>query len=563
MTLENLVRKQPHHSLNILKSLKLFLLFPFFLVFYSEYTFSKNGVQEAWVNHFVDPDSNAQATALAVDAFGNVYVTGWTSTSYSGLDFATVKYNSEGMQKWIIYYDGPGNGYDKPVALAIDNSGDIYVTGISMGADTNKDYVTIKYDSNGVQQWESRYNGIGSRDDQPKTIALDKSGNVYVTGGSAGLDSSWDIVTVKYTSSGEVKWIRRYADSTNVNDVANAMAIDESGNIYVTGRSFALYNHRNVWITIKYDRTGAEKWIAHHNCGGNANALTVDNSGNVYVTGSSKCVSEFSYDYTTIKYDSTGVEQWIAFYNGPHNSLDHAVALALDDSNNIYVTGYSGDDYATVKYNSYGAEKWIARYTGARGGPGRPIGLALDSEGNIYITGWSYNYMSFRNFITIEYNSEGFEQWILMYPSKKDISLWKINHKPTAMAIDGSGNVYVTGYSSTAHWSIYTTIKYIQFSTGLVNQQQFNVPTSYVLFENYPNPFNSSTTFKFVIPHLSYVSLEIYNLIGEKIVTILSGEYKRGKFEIKWNPFELSSGVYICRIKVDRFIESKKMILFR
>ncbi len=90
----------------------------------------------------------------------------------------------------------------KHVAIALDNSGNIYVTGMSYGSATDLDYATVKYDSSGVEQWVTRYNGPGNDDDIAWAIALDNSGNVYVTGESVGSGTYVDYATIKYLQVG-------------------------------------------------------------------------------------------------------------------------------------------------------------------------------------------------------------------------------------------------------------------------------------------------------------------------------------------------------------------------
>ncbi|MBK6772393.1 MAG: SBBP repeat-containing protein [Ignavibacteria bacterium] len=76
------------------------------------------------------------ATSLAVDGSGNVYVTGYSTGSGQRFDYATIKYNSSGVQQWVARYNGPGNSIDYANSLAVDGSGNVYVTGISDGSGT-------------------------------------------------------------------------------------------------------------------------------------------------------------------------------------------------------------------------------------------------------------------------------------------------------------------------------------------------------------------------------------------------------------------------------------------
>ena len=143
------------------------------------------------------------AWAVAVDASGNVYVTGASVGSGTGKDYATIKYNSSGIQQWVARYNGPGNSDDVATAIAVDGSGNVYVTGYSTGSSSGFDYATIKYNSSGTQQWVDRYNGPGNGNDEivsPGAIAIDGSGNAYVTGESTNLNGDYDYATIKYYS---------------------------------------------------------------------------------------------------------------------------------------------------------------------------------------------------------------------------------------------------------------------------------------------------------------------------------------------------------------------------
>jgi hypothetical protein len=109
-----------------------------------------SAVAQEWVRRYNGPgDSTDVANALAVDNSGNVYVTGGSRGSGTYYDYATIKYNSAGKVLWVRRYNGPGNSLDVAAALAVDNSGNVYVTGVSYGSGTSRDYATIKYNPDG------------------------------------------------------------------------------------------------------------------------------------------------------------------------------------------------------------------------------------------------------------------------------------------------------------------------------------------------------------------------------------------------------------------------------
>jgi hypothetical protein len=139
------------------------------------------------------------------------------------------------------------------VTLAVDDSGNVYVTGASYSAETDYDYLTIKYSSDGDTLWARTYNGPINDWDFSWAIALDKSGNVYVSGVSLRIDAYphiYDLATLKYNSEGELLWIRR-DKGPSWGDLHPDLAIDDSGNVYVAGASYdSVTNHD--YATIKY-----------------------------------------------------------------------------------------------------------------------------------------------------------------------------------------------------------------------------------------------------------------------------------------------------------------------
>jgi type IX secretion system substrate protein/beta-propeller repeat-containing protein len=177
-----------------------------------------------------------------VDASGNVYVTGRSSS-----DFATIKYNTAGVQQWVARFEGPG--FDEARDIAVDAAGSVIVTGVS-----SSDYLTIKYLASGDQLWLAFYNPFGS-EDIPNALALDAFGNVYVTGSSRLNNNSFpDYATVKYNFNGQLQWEARYDGPAQSGDIANDIAVDENANVYVTGSSVGDRTSSD-YATIKYEQT--------------------------------------------------------------------------------------------------------------------------------------------------------------------------------------------------------------------------------------------------------------------------------------------------------------------
>jgi len=434
-------------------------------------------VDTSWVRWYNGPGNGYDhPNAIAVDGSGNVYVTGASIRSGLNDDYATIKYYPNGDTAWVRRYNGPGNSGDYAFAIAVDGSGNVCVTGGSVGSGTGWDYATIKYDPNGSEVWLKRYNGLGNSLDRACDIAVDNSGNVYVTGVSEGSGTGNDYVTIKYDPNGNELWVKRYNGPGNAIDEPWAMAVDGSGNVYVTGKHAAVGSYPDYfdYATIKYYANGNNSWVRRYNGPGNAYdrgaAITVDGSSNVYVTGDG-IGSGSAYDYATIKYGAFGSELWVERYNGTANSHDWPAAIALDDSGNVYVTGYSygigtDQDYATIKHYPDGDTAWVRRYNGPENEYEGANAIAVDDSGNVYVTGLSWGTGTYDDYVTIKYAPNGNELWVKRYNGAGNYF-----DSPAAIAVDGSGNAYVTGYSMGV-WTgyDYATIKYSEALRGDVNK---------------------------------------------------------------------------------------------
>ncbi len=458
---------------------------------YSDYTtikYAPNG-DTLWVRRYNGPGNNGdRATSLAVDDSGNVYVTGLSYGLGTYSDYTTIKYAPNGDTLWVRRYNGPGNSYDRANALAVDAAGNVYVTG-SSGSYPVSDFVTIKYTSNGVTLWVERYNRPGNSDDQAFALAVDDGGNVYVTGRSRGLWTPYDYATIKYASNGDTTWVRRYNEPANVSNYATALAVDGGGNVYVTGntatikflpngdtawvRSFsgtalAVDKSGNVFVTgesgtIKYSANGDSLKLGFDAYSGVD--IVTDDSGNVYVNG--KVYFGGNLSYVTIKYAPNADTLWVRRYIGPGNYWDEATALAVDNGGHVYVTGFSVFAYGTIKYAPNGDSLWVRRYGDPMSGYDKATALAVDDSGNVYVTGvvgvicYDFPYLCYGgDYATIKYTPKGDTLWVRSYNGPgngPDSAL--------ALAVDDSGNVYVTGYTDT-DTSYYTdnydyaTIKY-------------------------------------------------------------------------------------------------------
>jgi uncharacterized delta-60 repeat protein len=444
-----------------------------FLVLFFTLPLFAQSVDTAWVRKYNGTGSNNDISmGIAVDGSGNVIVSGYSDGGISThSDYLTIKYNPDGDTVWLKRYNDPANGYDTTKAMIMDNSGNIYVTGYTCGNPTTKcDYLTLKYLPNGELSWVGKYNGTGSDDDKAQAIGLDGSGNVYVTGYSSdGID--YNIVTIKYLPGGDTVWVRKFPLAGAVFSIA----VDNPGNYYLAGAT--VDSSQVSYLTVKCSTNGTCVSKTYNGPGDGmdaANDVTVDDSGYIYVTGFSTGIGT-ERDYLTIKYKPDLSDTvWVRRYCMP-GGVDEEIAQAIevDDSGNVYVTGaafLSGTGWlcATIKYNSDGDSAWTRKFRGASGGgPDKNFTLTLDNSNNIYVAGGTHDHPEADDFATMKYYPNGDSACMKRYNGSANLSDWA-----NAIVTDDSGNVYVTGWSSSDSSSYpkdFVTIKYVQFLRGNVN----------------------------------------------------------------------------------------------
>jgi hypothetical protein len=430
-----------------------------------------DGVFEKWARRFNGPGNGTDvARAVVVDGSGKIIVTGSSTNLAGNADYYTVKYApADGTLVWEKFYNGTGGGSDYPLAVAVDNDGNVVATGSSYGSGGSNDYYTAKYAAaDGALLWEKRYNGTGNSDDSAFAVAVDGSGDVIVTGSSYGSGSDNDFYTAKYAAAdGALLWEKRYNGPANGADVAKAVALDSSGNVIVTGYSFGGASD-NDYYTAKYAAAdGALIWEKRYNGTGNnadiAEAVAVDSSDNVIVTGSSFGIG-LNTDYYTAKYAAAnGALLWEKRYNGTGGGADSAKAVAVDAGNNVVVTGHStgsgsGVDYYTAKYGGAGgALLWEQRYNGPLNRDDYGQALALSTTGDVIVAGYSSGIGSGTDYCTLKYaGTDGTPLW-----EKRYNGLGNGEDIAQAVTIDGSGNVIVTGYSTGSGGNFdHFTVKY-------------------------------------------------------------------------------------------------------
>jgi uncharacterized delta-60 repeat protein len=404
-----------------------------------------------WTNLYGGPENFAsEVNALAVDSDGNVFLGGFSRIGGS-IDYLVLKYSHAGVPLWTNYYDGAAHGTDRIWDLAVDSAGDVIVTGSSLESPGYADCVTIKYSGAGNPMWTNRYNGVANLYDSGFSLVLDGAGNVIVAGGTETGVGSSDFLIIKYTSSGVPIWTNVSGLSSFSGDYARSIAVDGADNVLMLGSSRPpVYGAPFTYSIIKYSTAGAALWTNRFNGPGSLfPRLALHPNGSMLVSASVTNASSGGYDFFLTAISDTGVTLW----STPCEGIG-VIACAVDGQ--IFTAG--GNGHATTAYSSDGMPLWTNRFFGSMGSGGFAVALALAGNDQVVAVGATYNAESYYDFTTIAYSGSGTALWTNWY----DGGAGNYPDVAQALAVGVDGSVVVTGSSRrvVGENDDYTTIKY-------------------------------------------------------------------------------------------------------
>ena len=400
----------------------------------------KSQVHEEWdVRYRGINDISPYGKFVKYDNYGNVYVlaeNGYTSS----IEIVTIKYNSQGILQWASRFTG-----NVATGMVLDNLGNVYVCG-NTGSSYN---FILKYSSFGALQWQN-YRTNGNIND----MVIDDFGNIYITGSAYNASYS-GIETAKINPAGTVLWTQLYTSSSGYNSGAK-ITLDNAGNVYSMGK----WDNQGAYYTavLKYDNNGTiiyNKTLSQvlYECIN----LGVDNAGNVYY-GGTRWGTYQNMDYALFKLNSAGTELWSRYYNGEFNSHDKMYGMEVNGKGDAIVAGRSKIDsldhskVTIIRYDSSGTIKWKKDISNGASYVLK-VAMTKDIFGNVYTTtnNSSYNIIS-----TAKYDTSGTQKWQIDYIGTNNSSVLQY------ISADNFGNVYLCGSTSGVQHPEVLTVRYLQ-----------------------------------------------------------------------------------------------------
>jgi hypothetical protein len=495
--------------------------------------------------------TNSNSDIATVGAHQTIYAGGDTIGGFSGTDAFLVKFNSSGVRQWATYYGG--SEWDYGTSCAIDASGNIYMIGSTSSTSgiatagahetTVNDGFLVKFNSSGVRQWGTYFEGNGN------ACTTDASGNIYIVGltnstsgiATAGahqtvMSGSGDAFLVKFNSSGVKQWGTYFGGaSSGASGMEKGIscATDALGNVYMVGHTPST--------------SGIATAGAHQTIYGGS-----------------------STDAFLVKFNSSGVIQWGTYYGG--EGVDIGYSCATDASGNVYMAGdaqqqnlpasgistigahqsaYGGgySDGFLVKFDSNGLRQWGTYYGGSL--LDVSFSCATDASGNVYMSGETQSFTGIatsgahettvNDAFLVSFNSSGVRQSGTYYGGIKNVC-----------TSDASGNVYMTGYTQSnsgiatagAHqtangnngYSDAFLVKFSGISVGI------NETINDKLFSIYPNPTQSIVNVKADTKLIGAV----YNIYDNTGKVVLSGKINTENTSVDLE--KLAAGIYLFSI---------------
>jgi hypothetical protein len=514
---------------------------------------------------------------------GGYIIVGYTESYGAGFeDYYIVKTNSVGDTLWTRAYGGSSYDYGHCVQQTTD--GGYIVVGTAYSFFPFSNIWLLKLDSSGDTLWTRFYGDINYNYDEGWFVQQTSDGGYIVAGTGAFVPGNgYDMYLVKTDSLGDTLWTATYGGTDP--DYGRSVQQTSDGGYIVVGytESFGV-GLEDVYV-VKTDSLGDTLWTRvyggiHHDYG-----YSVDEAsdGGYIITGKTNSFGTGgNYDVYLVKTDSSGDSLWTRRYGGDWNEEGWSVQ---ETSEGGYIIAGTTNSFGAGNYDVY-----LLRIEGEEL-PAVSIELVPDHSPVVVPRGGSFGFAG-----TVTNNTDVRQRvdiWLMayvpgigMYGPLRDYSNIPFNPRQSRSAhlnqnipnIAPISDEYVYyGYVGeypdviidSSYFPFEVTAKGLAkagasdwtLTGSFLEGGEVGVPREFALLSNYPNPFNAATVIEYQLPEASDVKLEVYNILGEKVATLVDHKQEAGYKVITWDASEVSSGLYFYKLTAGDFTETKRMML--
>ena len=484
---------------------------------------------------------------------GNLYLAGMSAGPDLIPDIFILEYSDKGDSVLGIRYSAISNSAEDAASIAIDSAGNIYIAGSSTFEQSTFYAFLLKYSPAGNLIFKKYFNSDININSEGEFVVLGSNGDPVF--GYTQWDNGQSAKIAKYSSSGDSVWTVTFTDDTSSYFV-NYLLTDQADNIYAALKQ--LYSDGSdtpatKTVAAKINKQGEVIWQTPV-AGDDPQKMLLDKEKNIVLITQG--------DGRTIKFDPDGNVLWTNDYNNSEFPITILTGLVIDHDNNIVVSGYkygtSSWNYRTKKLSPAGEEIWSNDFESMEGLNDFAMDLAIDSSDNLYVTGESHDQVSVGMCYTVKYSKDGGQGWVFKFDPPNSTF-----ETPKKLFIGDSNFIYIGGdKGEPGEGPDFLAFK-IGYGRGNDVKQIDKIPGSFSLSQNYPNPFNPVTKIDFSIPKGDDVKLEVYDALGRLVDKLINKYLSAGSYSIDFNGSNLPSGIYFYRLTSGSFVQMKKAVLLK
>jgi hypothetical protein len=436
-----------------------------------------------------------------------------------------------------IYGD---NDFERGSSIVNTDDGGFAIVGVTdalftSGSIQDGDVWLLRLDSMGDTLWTKTYGGSGI--DEGNSIHNTFDGGFILAGALSNNFLFYNAWLLRTDSNGDTLWTKSYAKNTE-GYATSVIETSDSGFVFTGTVNSQITFSKDVWL-VKTDAAGDTVWSKTF--GGNGedigNVVLQTSDGGFVVAGTKRPIAQ-ERDVYLVRTDENGDTLWTKSYNGPSsiNSADEGRDIVLMPDGGFTILGFTSLNIWLLRTDENGDTLWTKQYSGG----GKKIHPT--SDGGFIITG---------------------DLWLTKTDSSGDLMWSRVMDGFAEDVLQTSDGGYVTaGYNffSATNDDLWIA----KFGSGPTSIENTNEkPYDFFLLQNYPNPFNPSTAISYSIPNEKFVSLKIYDIIGNEVSTLVDKKQSAGSYQINFNADGLSSGIYFYKLQTENFNQTMKMILLK
>jgi hypothetical protein len=460
--------------------------------------------------------------------------------------------DSLGKVEWSKQFFGD---YGYSVQPTSDN-GFVLLGSIYGGLGVNDQTLVYKLDKYGNEVWGRSYHlAIGS---QGTSLMETRDHGFVVTGFTEFSDPARSLVMlIKTDPVGDTLWTRFYGrDSANQQALGYDVISQSDGGFIVSGTTVMPDGSGCGKYLIKADSSGKSVWTRIYGNAPVSDARRVQQTtdGGYILGGSIASPVDLISKMSLVKTNAAGDTLWTKTYGGAQN--DYGVGVVQTSDSGYALVG------TTESFGAGSGDIYVIK-TDKNGGVSEPLPIQLSAFSGAPAGGGSVKL----SWATVsETNSFGF------YVDRRNAGEQVFATLPGSF-IHGHGTTtipqtytFLDRSVTTGSW--YYRIRQVDLDGSVhyndpvrVEVPPADLPVSFNLDQNYPNPFNPTTTIRYALPAMSFVTLSVFNALGQQVAVLVNDTQDPGYHEVRFDGGSLASGVYFYRLKAGAFIQTRKMLL--